>query len=388
VVTIVAVTGGMSIAAATAALSPTDRSGDEGLKPVPTNVVLALPSGFDWPDSLVDRQLIDDQVSDVMASLEQTLGEDTAFTSLRFLPTGVVVADESLLDAVGMNESDRERLAEAGVMSLSLVGSPFDGSVQDPVAAVDALELPLASPEQVAALDDFYAVSLPNPGPLWLRTLVTEDVVVALGVEPAEAGVIAVAPKALSKDQRNAFADLNQTPNPGSLDPFSFESQQNLPAESNESGVQGGEIDLDFVFDYDGGPGVSRSEYAVIFVGLSAVITLGVVLVSLALAATEGRDERDVLVAIGAKPSSMRRLAGAKAWWMTTLGAAIALPVGVIPLWAIYSAPQINVDFVFPWLAALVLVVVVPVVAFLVAWLGSSIAQRVRPVTMSTFAHD
>ena len=42
----------------------------------------------------------------------------------------------------------------------------------------------------------------------------------------------------------------------------------------------------------------------------------------------------------------------------------------------------------FPWLAAGLLLVAVPLVAAAVAWLGSRIAQWARPLQMSTIAVD
>ena len=66
-------------------------------------------------------------------------------------------------------------------------------------------------------------------------------------------------------------------------------------------------------------------------VGGVLVLTLLVVAIGLSLAATESRDERDVLVAIGARPRTMRSLAGTKAVVMTLTGIALAIPDGADP---------------------------------------------------------
>ncbi|MEJ7561068.1 MAG: hypothetical protein WKF45_00910 [Ilumatobacteraceae bacterium] len=64
-------------------------------------------------------------------------------------------------------------------------------------------------------------------------------------------------------------------------------------------------------------------------VAIAAVATLLVLIVvaiGLSLAATESRDERDVLVAVGARPVTMSRMAGVKAVVLTMTGGVLAVP--------------------------------------------------------------
>jgi hypothetical protein len=121
------------------------------------------------------------------------------------------------------------------------------------------------------------------------------------------------------------------------------------------------------------------------------LFTLLVVAVGLTLSAAESRDERDVLVAVGAKPATLRRVAGQKAAMMALAGTALSVPTGLVPvimvLRPLRQAPgELPLDI--PWLVIGMLVVSVPIVAGVVTWGSSVIAQRVRPVRMSTLALD
>ena len=86
----------------------------------------------------------------------------------------------------------------------------------------------------------------------------------------------------------------------------------------------------------------------------------------------------------------MRAVAAWKAALSWT-GAAVAIPTGFIPVAFVYSAvarPDERADLVFPWSTAVILLVVAPLIAALVAAIGSEIAQRIRPTKMSTFVLD
>jgi ABC-type antimicrobial peptide transport system permease subunit len=125
-----------------------------------------------------------------------------------------------------------------------------------------------------------------------------------------------------------------------------------------------------------------------ILAGAALLFTLFVVAVSLALAAAETRDERDVLTVVGAAPSVMRRASGHKAALLAGLGALLAIPVGFLPVVVFTRADPSNLPLVFPWRIAAILVVVVPLVAALVTTAGSAIVLWRRPVRISTMAFD
>ena len=123
-----------------------------------------------------------------------------------------------------------------------------------------------------------------------------------------------------------------------------------------------------------------------VLVGITLVLVLFVVAVNLALSATETRDERDVLTIVGAPPVAMRGANGYKAALVTAMGAALAIPVGFLPV-AVFSLADTR-PLIFPWLVVALLVVALPVVAGLVTTAASGIALRLRPVRISTMAYD
>jgi hypothetical protein len=87
----------------------------------------------------------------------------------------------------------------------------------------------------------------------------------------------------------------------------------------------------------------------------------------------------------------MRSVSAWKAALLAASGALVAVPTGFIPVAVVFMAvakPNDTVNITFPWSTALQLVVLAPLVAALVAYIGSSIAQAVRPTKMSTFATD
>lgn len=122
------------------------------------------------------------------------------------------------------------------------------------------------------------------------------------------------------------------------------------------------------------------------------LLTLFVVAVGLALSAAESRDERDVLTAVGAKPSTLRRVAAEKAVLMSLTGTLLALPAGLLLIVAVLRAIDDDRPGPTPidvsWLTLGLLVFGVPLLAGFITWIGSGIAQRLRPVHMSTLHAD
>ena len=87
----------------------------------------------------------------------------------------------------------------------------------------------------------------------------------------------------------------------------------------------------------------------------------------------------------------MRSVSAWKAALLAASGALVAVPTGFIPVAVVFMAiakPNDSVHLAFPWSTTLQLVVLAPLIAALVAYLGSTIAQAVRPTKMSTFATD
>jgi ABC-type antimicrobial peptide transport system permease subunit len=123
--------------------------------------------------------------------------------------------------------------------------------------------------------------------------------------------------------------------------------------------------------------------------GVALALALFVVGVSLALAAAETRDERDVLAVVGAAPAVMRTTSAQKAAILTAMSALLAVPVGFLPAVVFTAADGRDAPWlVFPWRTVLLLVVAVPLVTAAVTSLASALALRLRPVRVSTMAFE
>jgi len=79
------------------------------------------------------------------------------------------------------------------------------------------------------------------------------------------------------------------------------------------------------------------------------VLALLVVAIGLALAAAESCDERDVLAVLGAPPRTLRRTNGGKAFLLTLLGGAVAVPVGLLPVAVVTRVARDGFPVVVPW---------------------------------------
>jgi hypothetical protein len=123
--------------------------------------------------------------------------------------------------------------------------------------------------------------------------------------------------------------------------------------------------------------------------GVALVFALFVVAVSLALAAAETREERDVLAVVGAAPTTMRRTSAQKAVILTVMGALLAIPVGFLPV-VVFTRADGRAEpwLVFPWRTVALLVVAVPLITAAVTGAASALALRVRPVHVSTMTFD
>jgi hypothetical protein len=82
----------------------------------------------------------------------------------------------------------------------------------------------------------------------------------------------------------------------------------------------------------------------------------------------------------------LARVAAIKAGVLAFAGGLIAVPLGFGTLRMAVGAAGEQTRF--PWLIAAGVVVVVPLLIGFGSWVGSSIAQRVRPVRMSTLTTD
>lgn len=218
----------------------------------------------------------------------------------------------------------------------------------------------------------------------WLgRVLVTEEFVEQNGLEAGTATYWVENPVDLTAEQRSALRKLNAN-QLGYFDD-AFVPSATAPGFdlAIESGFETWWVELN-------SPSSSMNwalvRLAVVLVSLAVV--LFVVAVGLSLAASESREERDVLHALGAAPTTLRRVAAIKAWVLVTGAAVIAVPLGYASAFVVGRATDSIGAAPFPWVVAFALIVVIPLVTAAMTWAVSALGQRFRPAAFSTFAVD
>jgi putative ABC transport system permease protein len=269
----------------------------------------------------------------------------------------VGIADATLLDAYDLTRADRARLTKYGAIALStasgrltLTASAHGKGAPAPVRVA----VPLVDGRR------YRIASLPS-------ILLSPGKAAELGMTSAPSWLIVRARKDLTTDQRNHIADL-------AVDANELRGQDALGYDA-------------YTFVYPP-TGIDPLVIQALLVAMALVLTVFVIAVNLALSASETRDERDVLTVVGAAPRALSRANGYKAALLTVMGAALAVPLGLLPVTVFYATSTGATRLVLPYAVIALLVVAVPVAAGLVTAVASAIALRVRPVRISTMAFD
>jgi len=292
-------------------------------------------------------------------------------------PDGFLIATPEVLDAFAVDITTRQLLAEHGAVRPGGEGrfpsgptsyGPVPSRTTPPGGAPDAQTETLAR-DAVNARASRYTF-------LNQATLVSVERAAQAQLRTTEPAVALISSKPLTKAQRSALED------------FQFSRQTELlrlaaapapPRTPNQSY-------LDVNFHHP--PSVSPLVVYAILDGLALIFTGFVIVVGLALAAAETREEVEVLTAVGASPSTLRRLAAAKAALLAGAGVALAVPTGLIPVWVVLNASSGSNRFVIPWASLGLLVLVLPAVLALLTLAGSTVLSRLRPMTASTMITD
>ena len=218
--------------------------------------------------------------------------------------------------------------------------------------------------------------------------LMTEDAAIDAGFSVVQTGIIVRAGAPFTSAQLDELAAARQefqgTPIDGFIEPGD-------PPRSEASYQTGTLSDEYFEIQYEDQRWQSSNNgdlwlARLVIVGAALALSLLVVAIGLSLAAAEGREERDTFSIVGARPSSMRRQAAARAAVLALVGIGLGIPLGFVPTWVIdrvtasgdqYSTASIQV----PWLVVGALLLVIPAVAAGAAWSASGLATRFRPAT-------
>jgi putative ABC transport system permease protein len=127
---------------------------------------------------------------------------------------------------------------------------------------------------------------------------------------------------------------------------------------------------------YGSGSRNDSSRALALLLALAALLALGVIGIGLTLVAVDSRDEIAVLIAVGASPRTRRGWFGLQAAFLAMLGGLLAVPLGFLPAIAFLSGSDAGYPLLFPLPQAAALVVGVPIVAGLGAYLLSWRSRR------------
>ena len=271
----------------------------------------------------------------------------------------VLVADDALLASMEVPSSLRERLSNVDVFTFQPTADEYSYMATASPSG-DTLELPTPTTIEIDDLAFGYG-----------DVFVSPDYADEQGFERQAPIVIGRARVDLSSDLSDSlYRELGYNPEVGAFLEFGPAVPAQLEIRTDVS--DGSEEYLGWI---------RLAAIMATLLLMALIVTLG-----MALWAAEGRDERDTLVAIGASPSVLARMAGTKAWLLAMVGSVLAVPLGFGTLRLVVGAA--NQRTTFPWIFAGSAIVILPLVIGGGAWAASAIGQRVRRVTASTAAVD
>lgn len=99
-----------------------------------------------------------------------------------------------------------------------------------------------------------------------------------------------------------------------------------------------------------------------------------VVLIATALSTEESRPDARTLHAIGAAPRTQRRVIAVRAAYLAAIGALLAVPAGLTPSWGLIQFADAQIPFTIPWLEVALIVLALPFLSSLAAWLQTFVA--------------
>lgn len=286
-------------------------------------------------------------------------------------PGGLLVANPLVLNSIGLADDDLSSLKDDGAIWI-MDPTEFDkpgnqkmglGSFYNETSRTIAISLMTTSGE--IPLNAYVVRTRPKHASPSGNLLVTEAKARAIGLHIKTLGTIHVAKEKLRDWQR-----------------------VEVQFASNLNSSTSGSVIVGFAWSW---PGISSTTVETIVSMAILLVALLIVAIGLSLMAAEGKDERDVLVAIGASPRVLASIAALRAWLLTACGIALAVPIGIIPIKFVFDASargDTGYDGIeIPWLT-LALLTLVPFIAYATTRLVTIIARRARPVTMSNFAFD
>lgn len=284
------------------------------------------------------------------------------------------IATEELLDLLAVSGALRAELDGGG--AIAVTEPPYDSRAIE--LSITSPEGPPAGPsvgerETVALAGWFESPSASHALPV---VLVSAETAERLGFEirPGPRIVLDL-PAPVTDRQRDRLQLLNED--------LQWELQVGQPEPDTGPGTQV------LISTPEAPAPISPAQVRAAVLAASLLLVLAVVAVGLALAAKDSEDERQVLVAVGAPPRTLRRSGALQAVLLVLVAGIISIPAGLLPAAAIVAAADVEGDrAVFrPDLSTVLFaVVLVPVLVGIITWSGSRLRDLVRPKRPDVFA--
>jgi hypothetical protein len=287
--------------------------------------------------------------------------------------TTLAVASPRLLDALGAPPAAARLLARGHVVAF--------GPVPDDLAARHVVPLSDGSQEGPVVLTRDDVVALPGSEERTRqlpRFVVPAGWAQERGLPTREAGVLLRDAEPLDGATRAALGRIGGT----------FDSDAQVRHEVLGTPAPASPTGPAVMYDF---PQPDQWAFVGIVGAVLLAFTLLVVAISLALNATESRDEAALLAALGAPPRVRRSITGWQAALLPLTGTLIGVPLGLgcaaAMAWAEPTSGT-TAGVTVPWLLLAVLVVGAPVASGLAARLVAGVGGRRRPGLAASLALD
>jgi putative ABC transport system permease protein len=299
----------------------------------------------------------------------------SAMTAPLLTGVEVTVVDDDFVDAMGLSSTDRANLERVGALSLITWGEVIDGPSTPAPARESTITLLGADRNVDIAVVDLQEGLRNRNGAT--AVIMTEAGARAAGLDVVPVGVRFTSDDDVTAEQRRALDDIRfggaSYPDAWILDGESASFETN----------QFGRVGFWITYQWVSSP-TSATLIQAGIVAATLLLVLVVVAIGLSLAAAESRDERNTLIAVGASPATLRRRSATTATLLAVTGGVVAVPTGLIPLWVVLRVQDANSrgatdEFTVPWLSIVAIVVLIPIIVGVVALVGSTIIQRLRP---------
>lgn len=287
----------------------------------------------------------------------------------------MVIADPFVLDMLGLSPADRALLAKVGATALDTWqdGTLVPGATQTREVDIEGTGKRRYQLVGLAGGFRSYAGVF--------GTLITPESASALGLQIVDEATVILTPQNLTDSQRIQLAILTTTV--GELQIF------DRPATEAGNPSPGEQVII-------AAPSPilksSANSTQLAIAAAALLFTLLVVAIGLGLSAAENRDERDVLIAIGARPRTMRRTSAQKTGYLTLAGALLAIPTGLLPIAIVLRSLGTTgtppPPFAPDWTTIALVAFAMPLAAATITWIGAAIIQRAHPLHMSNLHSD